>query len=82
MARKEKIVSNYEPCHSEIRRYEGGFDWVFHDYTKDGRPKLVKMKFPRWWLTYLARDLRKVLNEEAAEVDRLFNLTGWTKDDE
>lgn len=82
MAKKQKIVINIKPHHAEIRRYEGGFEWEFYDKTGDGRPKRVKMKFPRWWLTYLARNLREVLDEEAREVDRLYEITGWEKDNE
>ena len=60
------------PYHAEIRRYEGGFDWTFHD----GNKRFV-VHFPRWWLVYLASDLRKVLQEEEAEVKRLWSLTGF-----
>ena len=73
-----------EPFNTEIRRFEGGFEWVFYAPYNDGRRDQVKeyhFKFDRWWLSYLARDLRSVLHEEMAELERLKSLCGWEDDE-
>ena len=70
------------PFHAEIRRYEGGFEWTFYCDINGafGRRKIFKLKFDRWWLIYLAKDIKKVLDEEQKELDRLNELAGF-KDD-
>lgn len=74
--KKKDTVINLEPFHTVIRRYEGGFEWQFWDNIGDdySRKKIVKLKFERWWLSYLARDIAKVLAEEESELKRLRDL--------
>ena len=63
---------NIEPYDADIRRYEGGFVWTFIDHNKK-----INIKCDRWWISYLARDLRKVLKEEENELERLKELAGF-----
>lgn len=81
MAEKKPIVTNINPYHADVRHYEGGFTWSFYDRTKGGREKIYQIKFERWWLTYLTRDLRKVIQAEINELKRLRELSGF-KDSE
>lgn len=71
MSKNKRI--HEEPFHTEIRRYEGGFEWTFFASFGDGRgrQKEYHFKFPRWFLVYLSRDLREVLKDEQAELERL-----------
>ncbi len=82
MKQKKDVVINVEPSNASIRRYKGGFEWTFSVTMKDQgfRRKRINMKFERWWLTYLAKDLRKVLEEEWEEIERLQTLTGFIPD--
>lgn len=77
--KKKDIVINIEPFHAEIRRFEGGFEWVFEADIKgdNARRKKIKIKCDRWWLSYLANDLKKVLDEEQVELERLKQLCGF-----
>ena len=69
--------SHIEPCHTEIFRHEGGFEWRFYGYNKAGNPICFVMKFERWWLSYLAKDLKKVLAAEWEELKHLTELVGF-----
>lgn len=64
------------PCHSEIRRYEGGFEWIFYGFRGEKEHAFV-LRFERWWLSYLSRDIRKILKEEWEEMKRLADLCGF-----
>jgi len=77
--KKKDIKINIKPFSTEIRRYEGGFDWSFYAPIAGNhrRRKIVTMKFERWWLVYLSQDLKKMLDEEKAELARLVELTGF-----
>jgi len=66
---------NIEPYHSEIRRYENGFTWTFMGSSPKGNvTKTINIKCERWWLTYLFKDLEKVLLEEESEINRIRDL--------
>lgn len=76
MGRIVKI--NGEPYHAEIRRYDGGFNWQFwvpiNNGKQNGDHKKITLKFSRFWLGYLARDLGSVLQEEHNELARIKTL--------
>ena len=66
---------NLDPNHCSIRRYEGGFTWTFYGTPVNGSNKHeINIKFERWWLVYLAEDLKEVLKEEEEEIKRLRSL--------
>lgn len=79
--KKRDITINVKPFGAEIRRYEGGFIWTFRSIMGDsGRRKIINVRFDRWWISHLAKDLKNVLNEEKIELKRLIELSGF-KDD-
>jgi len=75
---KKDVVINVEPQITRIRRFEGGFTWTFNSQMKNSsRRKIINITFDRWWLSYLSRDLKKVLQEEITELNRLRELMGF-----
>jgi hypothetical protein len=80
MAKQKKdLVINLKPFMTEIRHFEGGFEWTFYATMAGNgcRRKRVRIRFERWWLTYLAKDLKKVLQAEIDELQRLQDLMGF-----
>ena len=77
MSKSNDVVINIVPFNTEIQTYEGGFTWTFWHDMPNGKTKKVKLKFDRWWMSYLARDLQKVLKNEYAELARLHELSGF-----
>lgn len=80
MNRKKKdVIINGRPFNSRIRRHEGGFEWSFwiHNKLTGNRMKIINLRFDRWWLVYLAKDIKKVLDEEQTEMERLKDLSGF-----
>jgi hypothetical protein len=84
MTKRREIRINAKPYDVEIRRFEGGFEWTFRCPIKNrdgtesyGRSKLIRLTFDRWWLSYLANNLKSVIDEEQEELDRLKELSGF-----
>lgn len=77
--KKKDLTINIKPFHAEIRRYEGGFIWTFKSLmnTADSRRKIINVRFDRWWIGHLANDLKKVLDEEMIELNRLTEIAGF-----
>lgn len=76
---KGNRTQNHEPICSNITRYEGGFTWEFVaplGGRDSGRRHIIRLKFSRWWLVYLTKNLIKALKEEEAEVKRIRELMG------
>ena len=76
---KKNVVINVRPFDSSIRRYEGGFVWTFTSSIAGdcSRHKIINIRCDRWWLAYLAGDLREVIKEEKKELSRIIELTGF-----
>ena len=76
---KKHLKINIAPFDCSIRRYEGGFEWTFKAPIKNdyNRHKIIVMKFERWWLATLVKDLKIVFREEIAELNRLADLMGF-----
>ena len=70
---KQRTI-NVHPYDTGICRHEGGFVWTFSEENKK-----INLHFERWWLSALSDDIRKVLQEETSELERLKNLCGFTK---
>ena len=47
---------------------------IYHHQDAKNRTVLFELTFDRWWLTFLAKDLNKVLREEISEIDRIKSL--------
>lgn len=80
MTKIKEVVQNIKPYHSEIRTYEKGFTWTFHANMTNGddsKIKVIRLKFDRWWIIYLAKELISVLVWERAEVNRIIDLSGF-----
>jgi len=74
--KKKDLVINIDPFHAKIRTHEKGFTWSFFAPINGqfDRKKIINIKFERWWLVYLSNDLKKVIESEKTELDRLVNL--------
>lgn len=79
MTKKKDIVINIKPFHAQSRVYEKGFTLTFHADIGDdySRKKIINIKLDRWWVIYLARELKKVLAWEEKELQRITDLTGF-----
>ena len=66
---------NFKPYNCEMRGFDGGFEWTFMALSDDRKTEYnIKLHFDRWWLIYLARDLRKALEREEDIVAELRSL--------
>lgn len=80
---KKDVKINIKPFHAEIRTHEKGFVWSFHAPINGqyGRKKIINIHCERWWIAYLAKDLKEVIESEKTELNRLIELVGF-KDNE
>ena len=75
MTKNNDIVFNInDPIHIETRCYDGGFEVEIIGSIKGTfRRKIVKIKFERWWVQYIARIVNQVLTFESDELKRIKN---------
>lgn len=78
-AKKKDININIKPYHAKVRTFEKGFVWSFYAPIngKFDRKKIINIHFERWWLAYLAKDLKEVIESEKTELNRLINIVGF-----
>ena len=78
MARKKDVVINVDPLYVESRSFEDGFELRATCPMKSGnRRKIIKMKFKRWQVVYLASELKKIIDFEKEELARIVDLVGF-----
>lgn len=61
---KRKTI-NVEPYHLESEIRDGKITMSF--YTNN---KKVNIKVSRWWISFIAKDLHKIIAEEQAAIDQ------------
>ena len=65
MKMKRKTI-NIDPFSVEIKNQEGKIEMSFY-----GKKNLVKFHMPRWWISYIAKQLHAVVKDERQKLDAI-----------
>lgn len=83
-SKKKDVIINVKPFAVKSRTFEKGFELSFYSPIKGAgnRRKIINVKFDRWWVIYLAKELKKIIESEKKELERIIDLTGFREEDE